>query len=72
MGKYYILMAEFGAYIAGIVNSLKVEPTGENARPLLIEHSWTKGLQDKFILALKKLPLRFFICDDSGSVCSIF
>lgn len=45
------------------------EPVNEpNARAFLREHSWPTGLQDAFVKGLKKIPIRFFICDDSGSM----
>ena len=31
-------------------------------------YSWPKGLQDTLMNSLSKYPIRFFICDDSGSV----
>ena len=31
-------------------------------------YSWPLGLQDTFINSLNKFPIRFFVCDDSGSV----
>ncbi len=37
-------------------------------RTLLSNHHWPKGLQDNFIRNLDKIPYRFFICDDSGSM----
>jgi len=39
------------------------------AREYLNRCEWPVGLQDTFIRNLSKIPLRFFICDDSGSVC---
>ena len=41
------------------------------AREYLSRCEWPLGLQDTFIRNLSKIPLRFFICDDSGSVCII-
>jgi hypothetical protein len=38
------------------------------AREYLSRWQWPVGLQDTFIRNLSKIPLRFFICDDSGSV----
>ena len=40
------------------------------AREFLSNHpyDWPVGLQDTFINSLSKFPIRFFICDDSGSV----
>ena len=36
----------------------------------LANERWPLGLQDIFIRNLDKVPLRFFICDDSGSMKS--
>ena len=47
---------------------LDVLPTGDNARQFLTSNYWTIGLQNRFILFLKKISIRYFVCDDSGSV----
>ncbi len=31
-------------------------------------NNWPRGLQNCLINSLNKIPFRFFICDDSGSV----
>ena len=38
------------------------------AREYLSSVHWPKGLQDTFIRNLDRIPMRFFICDDSGSM----
>jgi len=38
------------------------------ARYFLSKHKWPPGLQDVFLTRLRKLPIRFMICDDSGSM----
>jgi len=38
------------------------------ARYYLSENGWTQGLQDIILKNLVKVPLRYFICDDSGSM----
>jgi len=38
------------------------------AREFLEANKWPRGLQDSFIQQLRKIPIRFFICDDSGSM----
>ena len=38
------------------------------AREFLSGQKWPIGLQDTFIQNLTKIPIRFFICDDSGSM----
>jgi hypothetical protein len=37
-------------------------------REFLISQKWPSGLQDTFIANLQKIPIRFFICDNSGSM----
>lgn len=38
------------------------------AREFLYSQAWPEGLQDVFMRSLVKMPYRFFICDDSGSM----
>lgn len=38
------------------------------ARAFLTQHKWPVGLQDTFLENLKNMPIRYFICDDSGSM----
>jgi hypothetical protein len=40
------------------------------ARYFLSENGWTQGLQDVMIKNMVKVPLRYFLCDDSGSMSS--
>jgi hypothetical protein len=40
------------------------------AREFLSSQGFPPGLQDCFVDSLKKLPLRFFILDDSGSMAT--
>ena len=40
------------------------------ARRFLFEKGWPLGLQTALINNLAKVPMRFFICDDSGSMMS--
>ena len=40
----------------------------EKLKDFLTEYKWPIGLQDTFIKNINKVPIRFFICDDSGSV----
>jgi len=41
-----------------------------SARQYLTGHGWPAGLQEALFRNLKKVPFRFFICDDSGSMAS--
>jgi hypothetical protein len=43
-------------------------PNEDGAREFLSALDWPRGLQDIFIRNIKKIPIRFFVCDDSGSV----
>lgn len=38
------------------------------AREFLSQHNWSPGMQEAFLQNLSKTPIRFFICDDSGSM----
>lgn len=38
------------------------------AREYLSQHHWPPALQEALLQNLKKTPIRFFICDDSGSM----
>lgn len=40
------------------------------AREYLTACRWPVGLQDTLIKNLQKIPIRYFICDDSGSMCA--
>ena len=39
-----------------------------NLREFLTEKQWPENMQNIFIKNLDSVPLRFFICDDSGSM----
>lgn len=41
-----------------------------DVREFLTHHHWPIGLQDTFVRNLVKVPIRFFICDDSGSMAA--
>ena len=45
-----------------------LEINEDGVREFLSSISWPQGLQDVFIRNLRMIPIRFFICDDSGSV----
>lgn len=42
--------------------------TLSEVQPFLDQNFWPRGLQNGFASAMRRMPLRFFICDDSGSV----
>lgn len=37
-------------------------------KDFLQKHNWTSGMQTAFLQSCKKIPIRFFIVDDSGSM----
>eukprot|EP01032_Pedospumella_encystans_P030262 gene30262-34154_t len=51
-------------------NSLPQFQNEGGAREFLQAQGFPKGLQDSFIESLSKIPLRFFILDDSGSMAT--
>jgi hypothetical protein len=54
------------------VESAPPAPTAQineaGARAFMKSHKWPTGLQDTFLSNLARMPMRFFICDDSGSM----
>lgn len=42
-----------------------------NLREFLTEKQWPENMQNTFIKNLDSVPLRFFICDDSGSMAAV-
>ena len=52
--------------------SMQASHSDSDAKAFLIEYHWPQGLQDTFIRNLYKIPIRFFICDDSGSVINYY
>ena len=43
-------------------------PNEAGCKRFLSEHGWPSGVQEALLKSVKKLPLRYFICDDSGSM----
>ena len=57
--------------ISTVPSATSVDPFALNeagAREILSANKWPIGLQDTFINNLSLIPIRFFICDDSGSM----
>jgi hypothetical protein len=59
-----------GAVIASCEQPNSVRSTADETalRTFLTANQWPIGLQDTFLRNLEKIPFRFFICDDSGSM----
>jgi hypothetical protein len=57
-------------YTAGVNNSYRNFPriNEAGARAYLSEYRWPVGLQECLLRSLVKIPIRFMICDDSGSM----
>ncbi len=51
-----------------VVAALKLKANDAAGREFLTRHQWPSGLRDVLIRSVKKIPLRFFIVDDSGSM----
>lgn len=51
-----------------IVKSFDLPTQEAEATPFLKEHEWPVGLQKSLFNSCKKIPIRFFIVDDSGSM----
>lgn len=48
--------------------TIRVVQNEGNLREFLTEKQWPESLQSTFIKNIEQVPLRFFICDDSGSM----
>ena len=51
-----------------VVSSFKRKPDEEHTRKFLNSYHWPSGLIESFLLTVEKVPIRFFIIDDSGSM----
>lgn len=49
-------------------NILNVEVNEDGARNFLNEHRWPVGLQNTIIASMHKIPIRYFIIDNSYSM----
>jgi len=58
------------AFDEDYVDISKVKSTGAAAEKLLSSNHWTPGLQSFLFRFVNKIPIRFFVCDDSGSMSS--
>lgn len=51
-----------------VVDALQLKLNERKADKYLLDHRWPQGLRETVFRSVKKLPLRFFIVDDSGSM----
>lgn len=51
--------------VSGMLPTLQNEA---GAREFLTARRWPEGLQNTFVANVSRTPLRYFICDDSGSM----
>ena len=51
-----------------LIKQLTRKPDEVNTKVYLTSAGWPEGMQDSFLRSLKKIPMRFFIVDDSGSI----
>jgi hypothetical protein len=54
---------------AAVVESFSRKIDEKGARGYLQEFNWPSGLADALILNVNKIPIRFVLVDDSGSMC---
>ena len=47
---------------------ISIEPNVKQSRSFLGKHGWPIGMQDAFLKSCRKIPKRYFIIDDSGSM----
>jgi hypothetical protein len=51
-----------------ISQRLPVVQNPANLRGYLDSNGWPSAMQEYFITSLERIPIRYFICDDSGSM----
>jgi len=67
-------MAQYGApppppFNGGVGHIPRISPNDEAAKQFLTSHKWPTGFQTLLLKQMTEtIPLRFFICDDSGSM----
>lgn len=42
----------------------------KEAKKFVAKHNWSRGLQESLLTSCRKIPIRFFIVDDSGSMAT--
>lgn len=57
-----------GALKQACVNSFSKGPNLTKAKEFLGSHDWPIGFQEALLKSISKIPMRFFIVDDSGSM----
>ncbi len=63
-----VVLTEVEAGFKNIETLYTTDFNEDSARSFLSKNNWPIGLQDLFVENLKQVPIRFFICDDSGSM----
>lgn len=53
-----------------ITLKLGAKPRAENGKAFLRRYHWPEGLQMELLHSCRKIPLRFYVVDDSGSMIS--
>jgi hypothetical protein len=51
-----------------VIEALKLKANESAGRQYLTQHNWPSGLKDALMKSVRKMPMRFFIVDDSGSM----
>ena len=54
--------------VTDVIRSFSRQPNEAGARAYLSKHAWPRGMQEVFLKSIRKIPIRFFLIDDSGSM----
>ncbi len=68
MSMHYIQMMSAPTISTSSFAPLLAIQNDGGGREFLMRYLWPVALQDAFIENLRHTPLRYFICDDSGSM----
>lgn len=63
-----VVLSDSEAGFKTMTNLFTDEFNEAGARLFMSNNKWPTGIQDLFIRNLQLVPIRFFVCDDSGSM----
>jgi hypothetical protein len=63
-----VVLSDSEAGLKTMSNLFTEEFNETGARLFMSNNKWPVGIQDLFIRNLQLVPIRFFVCDDSGSM----
>ena len=56
--------------VAEVISTFTRPLNAAGAKRFLAKHNWSRGMQECLLTSCKKIPMRFFIVDDSGSMAT--